>query len=102
MSKILNNGQWRECILNAIKAKRCTPHLALGQSPYEIVFGGRKMRPGSVSISPWINRPMQNSHKGLRLLNKGCLPVNKYAKKSFQSKKMWPHTISALGTNVGT
>ena len=38
-SKILKNGLWRECILDAIKAKRCTPHPAFGMSPYEVMFG---------------------------------------------------------------
>ena len=58
-SKILKDGQWRESILDAIKAKRCTPHPALGMSPYEVVFG-RKMRPGTISVAPWINKPKQS------------------------------------------
>ena len=28
-------------------------------SPYEVVFG-RKMRPGTISVAPWINKPTQS------------------------------------------
>jgi len=54
-AKIINPATWRDEILNAVKAKRCTPHPALGKSPYEVIFG-TKMNPGKIAIAPHINQ----------------------------------------------
>ena len=54
-AKIINPATWREEILNAVKAKRCTPHPEIGKSPYEVVFG-TKMNPGKIAIAPHVKQ----------------------------------------------
>ena len=84
-SKILKDGLWRESILNAIKAKRCTPHPALGQSPYEIVFG-RKMRPGNIAVAPWINKPTQNPSQRLKTIEEKLYSSKKERQEKFSKQ----------------
>ena len=70
-AKISNPSKWREEILDSIKANRCTPHPALGMSPYEVLFG-RKMRPGKIAIAPWIseNPPEDETRRFRNIENK--------------------------------
>ena len=85
-SKILKDGQWRESILDAIKAKRCTPHPALGMSPYEVVFG-RKMRPGTISVAPWINKPTQSPAQRFESIEQRLYSSKKERQEKFSEQK---------------
>ena len=84
-SKILKDWLWRESILNAIKANRCTPHLALGESPYEIVFG-RKMRPGNIAVAPWINKPTQNPSQRFQTIEQNLYSNKKERQEKFSKQ----------------
>ena len=102
-SKILKDGQWRESILDAIKAKRCTPHPALGMSPYEVVFG-RKMRPGTISVAPWINKPKQSPAQRFETIEQRLYSSKKKknVRKNFQNKQMSDIMTLEKVTKYGT
>ena len=71
-AKLKDKSKWREEISDAIKAKRVTPHPALGgMSPYEVLFG-RKMRPGKIAIAPWMstNTPQDEEKRFKNIENK--------------------------------
>ena len=90
-SKILKNGLWRESILDAIKAKRCTPHPAFGMSPYEVIFG-RKMRPGAILVAPWIKERPQDSAKRFQSIEQKLFQDKQTRQEKFSKQRnVRPH-----------
>ena len=76
-AKLLKTSYKEEIIL-AIKAKRCTPHPELGLSPYEIVFG-TKMPLGQISIPEAVLPSSQDRTRAVKRFDT-------VAQKLFQSK----------------
>ena len=92
-AQILNPGRWKEEIINAIKAKRATPHPALGMSPYEVVFG-RKMRPANIGFIPEIHTNDNNTNPNERyetVADRLYLSKKARAEKFSKQKFVHPH-----------
>ena len=87
-AKIRDKSKWREEILDAIKAKRATPHPALGgMSPYEVLFG-RKMRPGKIAIAPWIsNNPPEDEEKRFRNIENQLFDSKQNRKQKYEETR---------------
>ena len=86
-AKISNPSKWREEILDSIKAKRCTPHPALGMSPYEVLFG-RKMRPGKIAIAPWISEnPPEDERRRFRNIENKLFDSKESRRLKFETQR---------------